>query len=148
MSKQIISAGFYNMIVDGLQRQFISADNFEINAAVDIAQKILQVPLDENPDNHGQYSELLIEVGKACREADIMGDVSSTPIIENQLYNLIVDGVQGQFVDSTNDDLNAGIDVLQKVVGIMLDGDPNNKQQYLVLLVKIGKAVKEANLLD
>lgn len=148
MKIPIITAALYNMIVDGLQKQFLSADNEELNAAVDIAQKLGQIPLDENPDDKGQASELLITVGKACREADIMGDVIGTPIIETGLYNLIVDGVQGQFVDTTNDDLNAGIDVFQKVVGILLDGDPKNKTQYFKLLVKIGKAVKDANLLD
>lgn len=148
MSKLIITANLYNIIVDNLQKQFVSADNQEVNAAIDVAQKLGQIPLDENPDDRGQASELLISIGKACRQADIMGDVIGTPIIESGLYNLIVDSIQSQFVNSANDDLHAGIDVLQKLVGIMLDADPNNKGQYFKLLAKVGKAVKDTNLLD
>ena len=146
--KVVMTAALYNLIVDGLQNQFIDQADEDINAAIDIAQKFGQIFVDENPDNIDQIAELVSAVWKACVDADVIGAVTETPIIENGLYNLIVDGLQSQFIDTANDELNAGIDVVQKLVGIMLDGDPANKEQYLKLLRAVGKAVREANLLD
>ena len=144
----LITATIYNNIVDNLQKAFIKEANQEVNAAVDILQKVGQIFVDENPDNSGQLSELLINIGQAVRNIDGWGQVAEKPIIPSALYNMMVDALQAQFVDSSNDNLNAGIDVLQKLVEIALDEYPDNRDQYLKVLVVIGKAAKESNLLD
>ena len=146
--KMIMTAALYNTIFDGLQKQFIDEENEDLNAAVDILQKFGQIFVDENPDNAGQVTELVLAIGEACNNADVMGTVVETEIIDSALYNLIVDSLQQQFVNPANGVLNAGIDVVQKLVGIMLDGDAANKEQYLKLLRAVGAAVREANLLD
>ena len=144
----LITATIYNSIVDNLQKAFVDEANQEVNAAVDILQKVGQIFVDENPDNTGQLSELLINIGQAVRDIDGWGQVAEKPIIPSALYNMMVDALQAQFVDSSNDNLNAGIDVLQKLVEIALDEYPDNREQYLKVLVVIGKAAKESNLLD
>ena len=144
----LITATIYNSIVDNLQKAFVKEANEEVNAAVDILQKVGQIFVDENPDNSGQLSELLINIGQAVRGIDGWGQVAEKPIIPSALYNMMVDALQAQFVDSSNDNLNAGIDVLQKLVEIALDEYPDNREQYLKVLVVIGKAAKESNLLD
>ena len=144
----LITATIYNNIVDNLQKAFVKEANQEVNAAVDILQKVGQIFVDENPDNTGQLSELLINIGQAVRDIDGWSQVAEKPIIPSALYNMMVDALQAQFVDSSNDNLNAGIDVLQKLVEIALDEYPDNREQYLKVLVVIGKAAKESNLLD
>lgn len=144
----LITATIYNNIVDNLQKAFVKEANEEVNAAVDILQKLGQIFVDENPDNSGQLSELLINIGQAVRDIDSWDQVAEKPIIPSALYNMMVDALQAQFVDSSNDNLNAGIDVLQKLVEIALDEHPDNRDQYLKVLVVIGKAAKESNLLD
>lgn len=144
----LITATIYNSIVDNLQKAFVDEANQEVNAAVDILQKVGQIFVDENPDNTGQLSELLINIGQAVRNIEGWDQVAGKPIIPSALYNMMVDALQAQFVDSSNDNLNAGIDVLQKLVEIALDEYPDNREQYLKVLVVIGKAAKESNLLD
>lgn len=144
----LITATIYNNIVDNLQKAFVKEANEEVNAAVDILQKVGQIFVDENPDNSGQLSELLINIGQAVRDMDAWDQVAEKAVIPSALYNMMVDALQAQFVDSSNDNLNAGIDVLQKLVEIALDEYPDNHEQYLKVLVVIGKAAKESNLLD
>lgn len=67
-----LSQALLDAVIDGLQNQFAGDKSQSLNDGLDVIQRIITIPLDENPDNKGQYEELLSVIGKAARDHNLL----------------------------------------------------------------------------
>lgn len=60
------------LILNAIKAQFLGDADPAIKDGAEIVQRVIMIPFDENPDNEGQYRELLSVMGKAARDANLL----------------------------------------------------------------------------
>lgn len=67
-----LNEAILKMLLNTLKDQFLDEADQAVKDGAEILQRVIQIPFDENPDNEGQYRELLSVMGAAARDANLL----------------------------------------------------------------------------